>query len=184
MGLHHSHLPLSLSWALKRELGTGKENTYSKNSGQRCWGAEVENPLTIEIWLTVTCFYTQLLCRQAPGFSSVNPQLTSLVVLYSPVSRPLSQTRAGAHCTLHVLCRLASARTTGHFNHVSAPQACHPHLEGLSVTGGSRWCRQCMRSLIRVVSEPRSFRSAGLPETFWSFLAPGHDVCVMARCPQ
>lgn len=50
-------------WTLKRDLGTGKKNTYSKNSGQRCWGAGVENPLTGEIWLTVTCFYTHLLCR-------------------------------------------------------------------------------------------------------------------------
>lgn len=48
----------------------------------------------------------------------------------------------------------------------------------MSVTGGSRWCRRSMRSLIKVVSEPRSFMSTGLPKTFWSFLAPGPEVCV------
>lgn len=43
---------------------------------------------------------------------------------------------------------------------------------------GSRWFRQSVRSLITVGSEPRSFRRAGLPKTFWSFLAPGPGVCV------
>lgn len=48
----------------------------------------------------------------------------------------------------------------------------------LPVMSGSRWCRPSMRSLIKVVSEPWSFRSTGLPKTFWSFLAPGPGVCV------
>lgn len=48
----------------------------------------------------------------------------------------------------------------------------------VSVISGSRWCRQSMRSLFRVVSEPRSFGSPGLPKTFWSFLAAGTGVCV------
>lgn len=54
----------------------------------------------------------------------------------------------------------------------------------VSVTSGSRWRRQSTRSLIRVVSEPRSRRSAGLPKAFWSFFALGPGVCVMARCQQ
>jgi hypothetical protein len=101
------------------------------------------------------------------------------------VRASLPDSRACAHCTSHVLSGFDSAKSTGHFarclSFSSKPQ--HLHLEGLSVTGGSRWCRWYMRLLNRVVSEPRSFRSAGLPKTFWSFLALGHDVCVMARCP-
>ena len=67
------------------------------------------------------------------------------------------------------------------FNGVSVVQANNALVTAvlvLSVTSGSRWDRQSVRSLIRVVSEPRSFGSTGLPKTFWSFAAPGTGVCV------
>lgn len=109
--LHHSHLctlppphPPVRHWSENWEQA---RETHIPKTTKRSVGVQGLRPLVIEIWLTMTCFYTQLLCRQAQA-SLCEPTVDMLRGAAVPSLRPV-------HCTSHVLCDFDSAETTGHF---------------------------------------------------------------------